>query len=112
MVYALMALMAVRELYRHIAKMLGWQTRYRPIRNHAWNAVFAASALCVSLGSLAATPSLIAIGWFACGTALVAGTTVPCGWSLVNARMWLWYPRQLLFLALGTAALARALGAI
>ena len=112
MVYLLMALMAVRELYRHIAKMVGWEPRYRPIRNHAFNAVFATSALCISLGSFASAPSVVTAGWFICGAALVGGTTVPCGWPLVNGNAWLWYPRQLFFLALGIGVIAYALGAL
>jgi len=112
MVYSLMALMAVRELYRHIAKMLGWEPRYRPVRNHAFNAVFASSALCISLGSLAGSQAAVTAGWLICGSAIIGGTTVPCGWPLVNNTPWLWYLRQLFFLALGLSILGYALGAL
>jgi len=110
MAYALMALMAVRELYRHIAKMAGWEPRYRPIRNHVFNAVFASSALLIAVGGLTGWEMVSTTGWFVCATALVGGTTVPCGWSWVNNSRILWPIRQLFFLALGVLVFAYALG--
>lgn len=112
MAYALMALVGVRELYRHIAKMLGWEPRYRPMRNHAFNAVFASSVILVALGGLTQWRLLSTTGWVVCGTAILGGMMVPCGWPLVNNHPWLWYPRQLFFLALGCAILAYAFGVL
>lgn len=112
MAYALMALMAVRELYRHIAKIAGWEPRYRPIRNHVFNGVFASSALLIALGGFMSSAAVSTVGWFVCGSAVIGGTTVPCGWPLVNTKPWLWYPRQLFFLALGIAVIAYALGVL
>jgi len=112
MAYALMALMAVRELYRHIAKIAGWEPRYRPVRNHVFNAVFAVSALLVAIGGLASSPVTMTAGWYLCGSAVIGGTTVPCGWPLVNNTPWLWYLRQLFFLALGIGLIAYAMGAL
>jgi hypothetical protein len=112
MAYALMALMAARDLYRHIAKMAGWEPRYRPIRNHVFNAVFASSALLIAAGGLAQWKALSTAGWFVCGAALISGTTVPCGWSWMNNSRVLWPLRQLFFLSLGIGVLAFALGVL
>ena len=108
MAYALMAVAAVRDLYRHVAKMMGWEPRYRPMRNHAFNAVFAFSVLLIALGNWAAWRPLATTGWFVCGAALLGGTTVPCGWAKVNNTKVLWYLRQLFFIALGVSAIVYA----
>lgn len=112
MAYALMALMAVRELYRHIAKIIGWEPRYRPIRNHVFNAVFASSALFIALGSLTDVRPVATAGWLVCGAALWGGTTVPCGWTWVNNSRILWALRQLFFLSLSVSTFLYALGAL
>lgn len=110
MAYALMAVAAARDLYRHIAKMMGWEPRYRPMRNHVFNAVFASSVLLIALGGWTVWRPLSTTGWFVCGAALLGGTTVPCGWPKVNNTRALWYLRQLFFVTAGVLVLAYALG--
>ena len=110
MAYALMALIAARELHRHIAKIIGWEPRYRPIRNHAFNALFAFSAFIVATGSLFALPRVVTVGWLLVGVALLGGMFVPCGYAVVNGKRVLWYLRQLLFLSLSIGAFAYAFG--
>jgi hypothetical protein len=108
MAYALMALVAVREIYRHIAKIVGWEPRYRPIRNHIFNGVFALSVLTVALGGMLRFDTVSTIGWVVCGGAILGGTTVPCGWPKVNNTPSLWAIRQLFFVALGVGVLVYA----
>ncbi len=97
---------------RHVAKMMGYAPRYRPIRNHLFNATFAFSGVLVAFGGFLSAPWLMTVGWVVCVCTFVGGTTVPCGWNFVNNNRLIWYFRQLLFVSAGTAVLIYALRAL